>query len=80
MLHQGTPLIPADFIVPVSSYNPVVDHHQWLFANCLSQSQALTRSGRGLKRPRAAGPVPVRTPVAATDRASVSRPPRFAER
>ena len=41
MLHQGTQLIPADFIVPVSSYNPVADHHQWLFANCLSQSQAL---------------------------------------
>jgi len=41
LLHQGTPLIPADFIVPVVSYNPVADHHQWLYANCLSQSQAL---------------------------------------
>ncbi|MGV8843250.1 MAG: glucose-6-phosphate isomerase [Pseudomonas sp.] len=41
LLHQGTQLIPADFIVPVVSYNPVADHHQWLFANCLSQSQAL---------------------------------------
>ncbi|PZW65814.1 glucose-6-phosphate isomerase [Pseudomonas sp. URMO17WK12:I1] len=41
LLHQGTQLIPADFIVPVSSYNPVADHHQWLYANCLSQSQAL---------------------------------------
>ncbi len=41
LLHQGTPLIPADFIVPVVSYNPVVDHHHWLYANCLSQSQAL---------------------------------------
>jgi glucose-6-phosphate isomerase len=41
LLHQGSQLIPADFIVPVSSYNPVADHHQWLFANCLSQSQAL---------------------------------------
>ncbi|UVJ45778.1 glucose-6-phosphate isomerase [Pseudomonas sp. LS1212] len=41
LLHQGTHLIPADFIVPVSSYNPLADHHQWLFANCLSQSQAL---------------------------------------
>src|SRR5690606_31389612 len=29
LLHQGTPLIPADFIVPVVSYNPVADHHQW---------------------------------------------------
>ncbi|TXH98602.1 MAG: glucose-6-phosphate isomerase [Pseudomonas sp.] len=41
LLHQGTALIPADFIVPVVSYNPVTDHHQWLYANCLSQSQAL---------------------------------------
>jgi glucose-6-phosphate isomerase len=41
LLHQGTALIPADFIVPVVSYNPVADHHQWLYANCLSQSQAL---------------------------------------
>jgi glucose-6-phosphate isomerase len=41
LLHQGTPLIPSDFIVPVTSYNPVADHHQWLYANCLSQSQAL---------------------------------------
>lgn len=41
LLHQGTGLIPADFIVPVVSYNPVADHHQWLYANCLSQSQAL---------------------------------------
>ncbi len=43
LLHQGTRLIPADFIVPVTSYNPLADHHQWLYANCLSQSQALMR-------------------------------------
>ncbi|TDV61913.1 glucose-6-phosphate isomerase [Pseudomonas sp. LP_7_YM] len=41
LLHQGTLLIPADFIVPIVSFNPVSDHHQWLYANCLSQSQAL---------------------------------------
>jgi len=41
LLHQGTQLIPADFIVPIVSFNPVADHHQWLYANCLSQSQAL---------------------------------------
>lgn len=41
LLHQGTQLIPADFIVPVVSYNPLADHHHWLYANCLSQSQAL---------------------------------------
>lgn len=41
LLHQGTQFIPADFIVPIVSFNPVSDHHQWLYANCLSQSQAL---------------------------------------
>ena len=41
LLHQGTQFIPADFIVPIVSFNPVSDHHQWPYANCLSQSQAL---------------------------------------
>ena len=41
LLHQGSQPIPADFIVPIVSFNPVADHHQWLYANCLSQSQAL---------------------------------------
>ena len=41
LLHQGTLLVPADFIVPVVSHNQLADHHQWLYANCLSQSQAL---------------------------------------
>lgn len=48
LLHQGTALIPADFIVPVVSHKPVADHHQWLYANCLSQSQALMR-GKSLR-------------------------------
>lgn len=41
LLHQGTRLIPVDFIAPLTSHNPVADHHAQLFANCLSQSQAL---------------------------------------
>ncbi|MFL1483037.1 glucose-6-phosphate isomerase [Marinobacter sp. LN3S78] len=41
LLHQGTVLTPADFIIPLKSYNPVANHHATLFANCLSQSQAL---------------------------------------
>ncbi|MFD1259481.1 glucose-6-phosphate isomerase [Entomomonas asaccharolytica] len=41
LLHQGTRFISVDFIVPVVSANPVNNHHQWLYANCLSQSQAL---------------------------------------
>lgn len=41
LLHQGTRLVPIDFIVPLKTHNPVADHHAQLFANCLSQSQAL---------------------------------------
>lgn len=43
LLHQGTLMIPVDFIIPATSYNPVADHHQWLYANALAQSQALMR-------------------------------------
>jgi glucose-6-phosphate isomerase len=41
LLHQGTKLSPADFIIPLHSHNPIASHHAILFANCLSQSQAL---------------------------------------
>ena len=41
LLHQGTRLSPADFIIPVHTHNPVAHHHAILFANCLSQAQAL---------------------------------------
>lgn len=41
LLHQGTRLAPADFIIPLHTHNPVANHHAILFANCLSQTQAL---------------------------------------
>lgn len=41
LLLQGTHLIPADFIVAAQTQHPIADHHQWLYANALSQSQAL---------------------------------------
>ncbi|AFU99573.1 glucose-6-phosphate isomerase [Simiduia agarivorans] len=41
LLHQGTRLVPVDFIVALNSHNPLGDHHAQLFANCLSQSRAL---------------------------------------
>lgn len=41
LLHQGTQLVPVDFIVARESHNPVRAHHEHLLANCLSQSQAL---------------------------------------
>jgi glucose-6-phosphate isomerase len=43
LIHQGTQLIPCDFIIPVNSHNEIRDHHQKLFANCLAQSEALMR-------------------------------------
>lgn len=52
LLHQGTRLIPVDFIVPLSSHNPVGDHHGLLFANCLSQSRALMM-GKSLEQAKA---------------------------
>jgi glucose-6-phosphate isomerase len=40
LLHQGTRLVPVDFILPLSShYN--TDQHQLLVANCLAQAEAL---------------------------------------
>ncbi len=41
LIHQGTRLIPADFIIALKTHNPVATHHADLFANCLSQSQAM---------------------------------------
>jgi len=41
LLHQGTRLIPADFIIPLETHNTIASHHVTLFANCLSQSRAL---------------------------------------
>ncbi len=41
LLHQGTQLIPVDFIVAANGHHDLIEHHELLFANCLSQSQAL---------------------------------------
>ncbi|MEW8030508.1 MAG: glucose-6-phosphate isomerase [Candidatus Thiodiazotropha sp.] len=43
LIHQGTQLIPCDFIIPVNSHNETGDHHEKLFANCLAQTEALMR-------------------------------------
>ena len=43
LLHQGTQLVPCDFIVPAQSLNPIGNHHQLLLANCFAQSKALMR-------------------------------------
>ncbi|MCG9739477.1 glucose-6-phosphate isomerase [Shewanella insulae] len=41
LLHQGTALIPADFILPLQSHNPLGEHHVQLASNCFGQTQAL---------------------------------------
>lgn len=41
LLHQGTQLVPCDFIMPMQSHYTVEDHHQWLFANFVAQQNAL---------------------------------------
>lgn len=41
LIHQGTQLVPCDFLVPARSHNPVGDHHAKLVANCFAQSEAL---------------------------------------
>ncbi|WOT04305.1 glucose-6-phosphate isomerase [Shewanella youngdeokensis] len=41
LLHQGTALIPADFIMPLNSHNPLGEHHVQLASNCFGQTQAL---------------------------------------
>ena len=43
LLHQGTGIIPADFIVPVKTQNPINDQHRLLVANCFSQTEAMMR-------------------------------------
>jgi len=43
LIHQGTQLIPADFIAPINSHNPLGDHHTKLIANFFAQTEALMR-------------------------------------
>jgi glucose-6-phosphate isomerase len=43
LLHQGTRLVPCDFIVPLNSHYPLDNQHAVLVANCFAQSQALMR-------------------------------------
>jgi len=41
LIHQGTPLIPCDFIAPAISHNPIGDHHSKLLSNFFAQTEAL---------------------------------------
>ena len=71
LLHQGTRLVPCDFIAPVKSHNAVGDHHAMLLSNFFAQTEALMKgktaeevraelAGSGVSEPAAADLVPHR--------------------
>jgi glucose-6-phosphate isomerase len=43
LIHQGTPLIPCDFIAAAQTLNPIGDHHQKLMSNFFAQTEALLK-------------------------------------
>jgi glucose-6-phosphate isomerase len=43
LIHQGTKLIPCDFVAPAFTHNPVGDHHEILLSNFFAQTEALMR-------------------------------------
>src|SRR5262245_47047652 len=43
LIHQGTKLIPCDFLVPARTLNPMGEHHPILIANFLAQTEALMK-------------------------------------
>jgi glucose-6-phosphate isomerase len=43
LIHQGTKLVPCDFLAAAQSHNPLGDHHRILLSNFLAQTEALMR-------------------------------------
>ncbi|UZR93768.1 glucose-6-phosphate isomerase [Chondrinema litorale] len=43
LIHQGTKIIPCDFLAPAQSLNPIGDHHPKLLANFFAQTEALMK-------------------------------------
>ena len=43
LIHQGTRLVPCDFIAPAESHNPIGNHHQLLLSNFFAQPEALMK-------------------------------------
>ena len=41
LIHQGTRMVPADFLAPLASHNPIGEHHAMLLSNCFAQTEAL---------------------------------------
>ena len=43
LIHQGTKVVPADFIAPIETHNPIGEHHQILLSNFFAQTEALMK-------------------------------------
>ena len=43
LIHQGTKIIPCDFIAPIETHNPVGEHHSILLSNFFAQTEALMK-------------------------------------
>lgn len=43
LIHHGTKIIPADFLAPAQSHNPIGDHHPILLSNYFAQTEALMK-------------------------------------
>ena len=41
LIHQGTKIVPADFLAPANSHNPLGEHHRMLLSNFFAQTEAL---------------------------------------
>ena len=52
LIHQGTQLIPCDFLAAVNSHNPLGEHHPILLSNFLAQTEALMK-GKTFEEARA---------------------------
>ncbi|CAM4324498.1 glucose-6-phosphate isomerase [Cytophagaceae bacterium 50C-KIRBA] len=48
LIHQGTQMIPADFIAPAKTHNPIGNHHTLLMSNFFAQTEALM-NGKSLE-------------------------------
>ena len=43
LIHQGTKLIPCDFLAPIETHNPLGEHHTILLSNFFAQTEALMK-------------------------------------
>ena len=43
LIHQGTKMIPCDFLAAATPHNPVADQHEILLSNCFAQTEALMK-------------------------------------